>query len=306
MIIKEITEAGTRVQALKSGDATIAEIPFSNIPDVEDDPNIVVDPVKTFQLEMVAMNVDEERTGHEFMQNATVRRAFSFAFDYENTSENFWAGYMDPVQGCIPNGMPLETQSQPSKAFTFDLDMASQLLNDSGYTQDAEGKRFGGTAIEIYVDSGDTERAQSASLFKTNLGRLGITVSIQSVTTAVLEATRQTDDWDMYMTGWVIDYLDPDDYVLPIAASANVGGGDYFLTGINNTAIDDATLEAAETFEPTARANLYKIVWEELNGDPNMIFVGQVNYVCFYRSNLEGFMFNPVTWYNFYWYSLAE
>ncbi len=306
VIIKEITEAGTRVQALKSGDATIAEIPFSNIPDVEDDPNIVVDPVKTFQLEMVAMNVDEERTGHEFMQNATVRRAFSFAFDYENTSENFWAGYMDPVQGCIPNGMPLETQSQPSKAFTFDLDMASQLLNDSGYTQDAEGKRFGGTAIEIYVDSGDTERAQSASLFKTNLGRLGITVSIQSVTSAVLEATRQTDDWDMYMTGWVIDYLDPDDYVLPIAASANVGGGDYFLTGINNTAIDDATLEAAETSEPTARANLYKIVWEELNGDPNMIFVGQVNYVCFYRSNLEGFMFNPVTWYNFYWYSLAE
>ena len=36
-----------------------------------------------------------------------------------------------------------------------------------------------------------------------------------------------------------------------------------------------------------------------------MIFVGQTKYVAFYRSNLVGFMLNPVTWYNFYYYSLA-
>ncbi|OGS42049.1 MAG: hypothetical protein A3K67_03265 [Euryarchaeota archaeon RBG_16_62_10] len=305
IIIKEIPEASTRVQALISGDADIAEIPFGNIPDVEDDPNIVVDPVMTFQMELIAMNVNTTKTGHDFMTDAGVRRALSFAFDYANTSELYYAGYMDPVQGPIPNGMPLETESQPTKAFTFDLAMASQLLNDSGYDLDAQDRRFGGVAMDIYVDEGDTERAQTASLYKTNLNRLGIAVNLQQVPSSVLEDTRKTDDWDMYMTGWVIDYLDPDDYVLPIAVSADAGG-DYFLTGISVPAIDDAGLAAQTEVDPDARANLYRTVWEEFNNDPNMILVGQTNYVAFYRANLEGFQFNPVTWYNFYHYSLAS
>jgi len=305
VIIKEIADVNTKVQALKSGDATIAEIPYGNIPDVQGDANIVIDPVMTFQLEMISMNTDEERADHEFMTNATVRRAFSFAFDYANTSSNFYAGYMDPVQGCIPNGMPFEAESQPSKAFTFNLNMASQLLNDSGYTLDIDDKRFNGTAMDIYVDEGDTERAQTASLFKTNLNRLGITVALHQVTSSILEGIRTSDNWDMYMTGWVIDYLDPDDYVLPIAVSANVGGGDYFNTGVNISALDDAAVAAAETTDPDDRADLYNTVWEELNEEPNMIFVGQTKYVCFYRSNLHGFMFNPVTWYNFYNYWLS-
>ena len=306
IIIKEVAEASTRVQALKSGDADIAEIPFGNIPDVSGDANIVVDPVKTFQLEMIAMNVNSTKVGHEFMTAPVVRQAFSWAFDYLNTSTNFYAGYMDPVQGCIPNGMPLETQSQPSKNFTFSLTKASQLLNDSGFTLDGQGKRFAGTTLEILADNGDTERIQAASLFKTNLVKLGITVDLQQVTSAVLEDTRKTDNWDMWMTGWVIDYLDPDDYVLPIAVSAAVSGGDYFLTGISNETIDIAAQEAAVTTDPTARANLYKTVWECENDGPNMIFVGQTNYVAFYRSDVVGFAFNPVTWYNFYWYSFAE
>jgi len=304
IIIKEISDVTTKVQALKSGDATIAEIPYGNIPDVAGDANIVVKPVKTFQLEMVAMNVNSTKAGHAFMTNSTVLQAFSWAFDYANTSTNFYAGYMDPVQGCIPNGMPLETAAQPYKAFTFNLKKASELLNASGYTLDGANKRFNGTAVSIFADSGDTERAQTASLFKTNLNRLGITVDLQTVTSTVLEDTRKTDNWDMYMTGWVIDYLDPDDYVLPIAASADVGGGDYFLTGIHNTTVDNATLDAEVTSNAAARTALYNIVWDGLNHDPNMIFVGQTKYVAFYRSNLHGFMFNPVTWYNFYYYWL--
>jgi ABC-type oligopeptide transport system substrate-binding subunit len=142
-------------------------------------------------------------------------------------------------------------------------------------------------------------------LYKTNLGRLGITVNLQQVTSAVLEDTRKTDNWDMYMTGWVIDYLDPDDYVLPIAVSADAGG-DYFLTGITNATVDSAALDAQVETNPTTRANLYKTVWEGENDGPNMIFVGQTNYVAFYRSDVVGFAFNPVTWYNFYWYSFAE
>ena len=306
VIMKEVAEPSTRVQALKSGDATIAEIPYGNIPDVEDDPSIVVDPVSTFQVEMIAMNVDSAATGHGFMTNATARRALSFAFDYANTSTLYYSGYMVEVQGPIPNGMPFETESQPTKEFKFDLLKASQLLNESGYTLDVEQQRFGGVEMKIFVDEGDTERAQAAQLYKTNLNRIGIAVEVNQVTSSVLEDVRTSgDDWDMYMTGWVIDYLDPDDYVLPIAVSADANG-DYFLTGVDNPVADAAGLAAAETTDPDARIENYTIVWQEQRKDPNMIYVGQTQYVAFYSADLVGFMFNPVTWYNFYWYSLAE
>ena len=303
VIIKEVAEANTRVQALISGDAHIAEIPYTNIPDVEDEAGVVVDPVSTFQLEMIAMCVNTTRVDHEFMQNAQVRQAFAWAFDYANTSSQYYYGYMDPAQGAIPNGMPYETESQPYRAFNFSLGRASELLNVSGYTLNAQDERFDGEPLDLYVDEGDTERIGTAQLYKTNLNRLGIAVEIHQVTSAVLEDVRPTRDWDMYMTGWVIDYLDPDDYVFPIGASYDVGG-DYFLTGIVNTDVDNATLAAAETNDADARIENYTAVWQELNEDPNMIFAGQTRYVAFYRDNVQGFMFNPVTWYNFYFYWL--
>ena len=305
IIIKENTEPLTRVAALKSGDATIAEVAYSNVPDVENDNNIVVAPVMTFQMELVAMCVNTTRDSpsddHSFMRDAGVRKALSYAFDYANTSRLYYAGYMDSVQGPIPNGMPYETQSQPTKAFTFDLNMASQLLNDSGYTLNGQGERFGGVSMDIYTDAMDTERTQAASLYKTNLNRLGISVNLQSVSGSILEDVRLTRNWDMYFTGWVIDYLDPDDYVVPIAASYD-SGGDYFFTGVNIPAADDAAWAASETVVPAARIENYTIVWEQINADPNMVFVGQTRYVAFYRAELKGFEFNPVTWYNFYGY----
>ncbi len=212
---------------------------------------------------------------------------------------------MDEVQGVIPNGMPLEAESQPSKAFKFNLAKASELLNASGYTLNPQNQRFDGEALDIYVDEGDTERINTASLFKTNLNRIGVLVDLHQVSSTVLEDTRGTRDWDMYMTGWVIDYLDPDDYVYPIVVSADEGG-DYFLTGIVDAEMDAAAIAAVDETDPDDRADLYYTVWEEFNENPNMILVGQTRYVAFYRSWVEGFTFNPVTWYNFYHYSLAE
>lgn len=303
VILVEASSSTNRVQALIDGDADIAEIPFTNIPDVEDEAGVVVEPVKTFQLEMIAMNVDSAWTGHDFMRNPLVRQALSYAFDYDNTSEEYYAGYMDEAQGVIPNGMPLETEAQPFKGFNFSLGKASELLNTSGHPLNGQNERFNGTELSINVEAGDTERGDAAQLYRTTLSRLGIVsqVTVQPSSSA-MENLRNGDEWDMYFTGWVIDYLDPDDYVLPIVVSS-ANWGDYFLTGVNNPAIDDAALAAQVETDQDARAADYKTVWEEFNKDPNVILVGQTNYVAFYNDNVDGFMFNPVIWYYFYWYS---
>ena len=301
VIIKETSEASTRIQALKSGDADISSIPLTNVMDVSGRKNIVVNPVRTFQMELIAMCTNTTRTDHAFMKNPLVRQALCYAFDYANTSKIYYNGYMNPVQGCIPNGMPLAAESQPYKGFTFDLRKASQLLNDSGYTLNAQNLRFDGTAIDYYVDLADTERGNTAVGYATNLQRIGIQVNLQRVSTSVLEDLRMTRNWDMYMSGWIIDYLDPDDYVVPIAVDLD-NGGDYFQTGINNATINDAAFTASSTVDNATRIANYHVVWETLNADPNAVLIGQLDYVTFYRSWVHGFMFNPVLWYEFYNY----
>lgn len=301
IIIKDTPEANTRIQALKSGDADISSVPLMNVPDVANDTNIVVKSVKTFQIELIAMCTNTTRADHAFMTNPQVRQALCYAFDYANTSRVYYGGYLDPVQGCIPNGMPLAAESQPYKEFSFDLRMASQLLNDSGYTLNSENVRFDGVALDYFVDEADTDRGNVAVGYATNLQRIGIQVNLQRVPTSVLEDTRMTSNWDMYMSAWIIDYLDPDDYVVPIAVSY-ANSGDYFRTGIDNATINDAAAEASSTINTTTRIADYHTVWEVLNANPNAVFIGQLEYVVFYRTVVHGFMFNPVLWYEFYNY----
>jgi len=305
VIIREVNRASTRIQALKSGAADIADIPLSNIADVSGRDDIVVDDVPTFQAEMIALNLNSS-LNHDVMASTAVRQALSWSFDYDTTIETVYAGHAEPLQGPIPNGFPLETESQPFKLYNFSLTKAEQILQDAGFTKTA-GQYFDGEALVVYVDSGDTERLNAAVSWRATLNSIGIVLDVRQVPSDTLEEIRYSEEraWDMYMTGWVIDYLDPDDYALPIAASANVGGGDYFNTGWVNTAVDDAIVAAAEEQDPDQRAALYQIVWEEMNADPSFILVCQVHYVAFYRSTVLGFAFNPVTWYNFVWYREA-
>ena len=298
VVLKENYATDARKDALLDGRADLIELPRSALPDPDAYSGLEIRQTRDFQVDMVIMNTETESATHAFMRDSGVRRAFCYAFNYDNVSAHLYGGYIEDLQGVIPNGFPLEQTAQPSKGFDHNLTIASQLLNQSGYNLNQYGSRFGGTYLDFLVNESDTHKMAIAYSFKGDLNRLGINVNLRNVSAKYFQVTGY---WDMCIVSYVPDYIDPEAPVRAIVVSA-AAGGDEFNTGIKNPTIDLAAASALAAATDEFRAGEYFSIWESLNSDPNVILIGQVMQVCAYSPMLSGFSVNPVSLYSFYEY----
>ncbi len=295
VVIKEVADAESITSALQTGSADIADVPLSNVSDVEGNTDLTIKTFRTYDIEIAVMNMAHSRSSHSFMKNAKVRQALSYAFDYLNTSAELYQGRLDELNGCIPNGLPLSAESQPTKHFIYSLTLASDLLNSSGYFLDVANHRFNGTTMKLIVQEGDPMRIASAESFAVSLRRLGIFVTVEEGNNSILE---RAGDWDMYFTKKALRYPDPDDYVTQLLVSA-ASGGDFFRSGISDPIIDSAARTASASVSESSRIRSYGQMWQESNENPNMILAGQPQ--CVLVANYATvFQFDPVTWLDFY------
>ena len=296
IVIKEVADAASITNALEVGDADIAEVPISNLSDVADNPALAVKTFRTYDIEIAVMNTVHSRTNHSFMRDPNVRQAFSYAFDYLNTSAQLYQGNMEELNGCIPNGVPFSEESQPTKHFVYNLNMASNLLNSSGYFVDVENHRFNGTTMQLVVQGGDPLRIASAELYALSLRSLGVLATVKEGDSLILEGK---GGWDMFFAKKAIRYPDPDDYVTQVLVST-AGGGDFFHSGIVDSVIDSAARTASSSMSESDRLSAYEQIWQESKENPNVILIGQPECVFVSRGLATGFLFDPVTWLDFY------
>jgi peptide/nickel transport system substrate-binding protein len=302
VVIKFTSDASSRVEAVRTKVADIADLPLTNVKDVSGVSGVVAKANATVKSEIITMN-----TTNAFMADDApgrlVRQAFSWAFDYNGTISSAYAGFARLLPGPIPFGMDyFNVQSQ---VYYQKLAKASLLLNQSGHPIATSGPnagyRFGGYAFRIVADGSQVEEATAAQIFRNTLGSLGIKSTLDiKATTKLWDAARTTAAYDFFVAHWVLDYLDADDYVSPMVMNST-NGGDYWHTGLNNFTMNYYGA-LARSDSGAARALDYSKVWIAAMNNPNMIWFCQQEYVPIYQSYVQGFFFNPVTWYNFYFY----
>ena len=296
IVIREVADSASIMSALEAGSADIADVPMSNLSDVADKPELEVRTFRTYDMEIAVMNTVHSRTNHSFMKDADVRKAFSYAFDYLNTSAQLYQGHMEGLNGPIPNGLPLSAEAQPTKHFVYNLSLASDLLNSSSHFLDVENHRFNGTTLELVVQGGDPLRIASAESYALSLRRLGVLVTVEEGSSSVLEGRV---DWDIFFAKKTLRYPDPDDYVTQLLVSS-AGGGDFFRSGISDSVIDSAARAASASMSESTRLEAYERVWQESKENPNMILIGQPECVFVSKSLATGLLFDPVTGLDFY------
>ena len=307
VVVKSADEASTRVLALENGDADFAYIPYENLVDIQNKTGILTVQEPSYNVVLGLFNTKSDNT---FMANKEVRRALSYAFDYQSAIDDAFNGYLYRLPGSIPKGMPYyETQNNGVPVYNTNITMAGQLLNNSGYTQSYLFKgnyyRFNNTAIRIWYNSGNAERQKMALSFQASLTKLGINSIVSTEGwPQYLNRMYNTNDWDFMFLGWMPDYNDPDDYIAPFIGSA-ANGGDTFHTGWANTTVDSLINQGKYTVNSTARAVAYSTAFNISIADPNMIFIGQETYTRGMRTWLHGYAYNPVLEYYYYNYYKA-
>lgn len=296
VLIREVADADSIMGALQTGKADLADVTLANLSDIADSLDLAVKAFRTYDIEIAVMNTAHSRTSHSFMKNPDVRQALSYAFDYLNTSAQLYQGHIEGLNGCIPSGLPLSAESQPTKHFTYNLDLASDLLNSSGYFLDVENHRFNGTTMQLVVQEGDPLRIASADSYAVSLGRLGVQTTVKEGNSSILEGR---GNWDMFFAKKALRYPDPDDYVTQLIVSS-ASGGDFFHSGISDSVIDSAARVASASVSKSSRLRAYEQIWQESNENPNMILIGQPDCVFATKNLVMGFQFDPVMRLDFY------
>jgi peptide/nickel transport system substrate-binding protein len=204
-----------------------------------------------------------------------------------------------------------DTQNNGQPLYNFNLTMAEQILDNAGYTKSYDFKgtsyRFNGTTIRLFYNAGNAEREMMAIMFRTALDEIGILSSvIAEGWPQLLHRMYTTDDYDLMFIGWGPDYNDPDDYIFPFIASANVSG-DTYNTGYHNETVDEKLLEAKYSANPVMRAAAYKTAYDIYIQEPPFIFLQQRQYIRPWRDWVQGYSYNPVReWYFYDYYKAYE
>lgn len=298
IVMKFTTDPTSRVEAIRSGAADVADLPLSSVGQVTGISGVIAKANATVKSEIVTMNV----TNPYMTDNASgrqVRQAFSWAFDYNTTISQDYAGYASLLPGPIPDGMNFfNVQHQ---VYYQNLARAAALLDAAGYPL-VGGHRFGNYAFRIVADGSQVEEANTARRWQSTLNTLGVATDlIIEPSTDAWDTARSSATYDFFVAHWVLDYLDADDYVSPMVMNST-NGGDYWHTGFDNLTINTFGLKARSEVTDAARASDYTQVFNTAIANPNMIWFCQQQYVPIYQSYIKGFYFNPVTWYNFYFY----
>jgi microcin C transport system substrate-binding protein len=205
----------------------------------------------------------------EQFKDARLRRAFNFAYDFEEMNKQLFFGQYTRISSYFhgtelaSSGLPegeelaiLETvrDKVPAEVFTTayqnpvggdpeavraNLRESMRLLKEAGYEikdrklVDAKGKQV---TVEILVQDPSNERI--ALFFKPSLERIGVTTSIRIVDSAQYENRERSFDYDMIIDVWG-ESLSPGNEQREYwgSQSADVSGSRNTI-GIKNPAID--------------------------------------------------------------------
>jgi len=177
-----------------------------------------------------------------------VRQAFAHAIDREKIAKVVLKDMLPVAQGVMMSGLP--GHNPESKALSFDPELARQLLKESKYG----GPDRLPTVTITEVGGGANVGFDTQAMVEMWKENLGVEVEIEQTEAATFFEDLDSGRLQMFVTGWIMDYPDPED-VLDVHF--------YSQSRLNNTRYSnpalDALLEQARTEQDVnRRMSLYQ------------------------------------------------
>ena len=172
-------------------------------------------------------------------------------------------------------------------AYSYDLDKAAELLDEAGWTLNANGLREkDGEVLElswlVYTDS--PWPGTLASMAYDSWGQIGVTLNIEqmdfdTVASRTMDPAPEDKDFEIYTMGFSLS-VDPDPTGALFDADAYVEGG-FNASGFRDAGSQELIAEGRTNFDTDERAAIYK-EWAALQNElvPTVVIA--------YRSEIWG------------------
>lgn len=196
-----------------------------------------------------------------FKSNKKLRHAINYAVDRERINELVLEGLFFPAKGILPPAMP--GYNKNLKGYEYNPEKAKQLMKEAGYPNGFE------TTLQV---NQNVRHKAVAEAIQAQVSELGIKMNVKIVDWGVHLDSVQRGEYDMYRMGWVVDYLDPDNFLYVNLHSSNFGQkGNYSF--YKNAEADKLMADARAETDPKKRAEIYQKAEQLIVEDAPWLFL---------------------------------
>lgn len=310
IVRQKVEDINTRLLMLFSGQADEVYVPVDHDSDVINKPNIRITENPSWAVSFIGLNqkfcggpqassfascmaangADAPRGADGqvdplFFEDINMRKAWSYAFDYDSYLNNILNGHGKMLNGPLPEGIFGYDASIPRP--TRDMTKAREFFAQTDHAD--------GFTITLFFNSGNTVREKTLNLLAQNLRELGpnVNVNVQGLdfSTAFLPKQRAFA-LPVFYLGWLPDYAFPDNYVVTFAHSKS-GVYSKFI-GYGNAQLDDKLDDLVRETDEAALKQGWSEAVTQLNNDFAFIWLGQSSNYHVERDWVQGFYYNPM------------
>jgi len=197
-----LPDATTRILALQSGEVDlIYEVPKESAEEISANSDLQLLTSEVGAYEALYFNIHGPE-GYDLGQDVAVRRAVAYAIDKESIVTGVWRGNAEVSNTMIPPGI-LGSSGDMIEGTTFDLDQATQILEEAGWVEGSDGIREkDGRALKLTMIVGFPSaevHKPMPELVQAQLRDAGIDMEIvQTPDTATYEARLATLEGDLW------------------------------------------------------------------------------------------------------------
>ncbi|MCS7111448.1 MAG: ABC transporter substrate-binding protein [Ignisphaera sp.] len=287
IIIRIYPDPSTLRVALEKGEVDIAlGIQPQDVEPLSKNPGIKMVSIDGLVIEWLGMNHRREP-----FNNTLFRRAVNYAINYDYILNVILRGTATRLYGPLPPAVFGYDPEVEKYGYKYNPDLARQLLAQAGYP-DGKGLR----EIELIISTAErAERGEVAAVIQSNLKDVGINVKIVDLDWPSFLDRLFNHEFDMYMVDWFPDYVDPDDWIVPLFTTHGLN-----LDGYNNTMVNELAMKARQTLNPQERAEMYKQLQRMIIEDAPWAFLYVPKLYAFMNKNVEGFVLYPAYYIDFY------
>lgn len=278
LVFRVIADVTVREMSLRNGDVDVAfMMPPAAMERLKGVAGIrtISAPVLAFQN--LAFNLERP-----IFSDLRLRQAIALAVDYDGIVRHLKGGHATPFAGPLPPGMiGSDPASFPRR---YDPTAAVRLARAAGVRP--------GTRIGLIYPGVSPETDTLAQYLQAALAPLGLQVRIERLSVPAYLDRMERGSYDAVLMGFVAQFNDP-------AAIA----GHWFnpsMVGLSNPAryrnpvVADLLARSSATTDIPTRAALLRRAVAVGNADLPYIYLFQVHLAVGYRSDLDGYVFDPI------------
>ncbi len=279
---RTIHETASRVMALMKGDIQACDgyLPAEQLKKLEDCKDVVVMEEQSMRTFVIRMH--NQRAP---FNDVHIRRAISYAFDYDAFNNEVLKGKVARNPGPIPNNMwgaPADL-----KGYTYDLDKAKAELK--------KAKVKITRPLQVHAMNGFSQTDDAALILQAGLEQLGIKLKIVRETWPTLSSKAKNKDTspDMWIHWVSTYYADPENWIGEMYSTSRWGAWKA-SSWYNNPEVDKILKVARTTSDQVARKEMYEKASRMIVDDAADIWIYNTKWYGPHRKTVKGFRFCPV------------